>query len=165
MPRVCWEEQLCVSCEFVTINSRCTDFLRSTGRLAYVPAHSWNDASRNGRTSTIRDYLRHRNLHVTNKYLQATSKTKRLAHDTNQESPEEPWQFGTLQFPRTTIVLPNGENPSSKTAESDHRPSGDSSGGNSGLYTLPNRVVSAVMTDRTVNATSRPVTSLAKSLR
>ena len=31
MPRVCWEEQLCVSCEFVTINSRCTDFLRSTG--------------------------------------------------------------------------------------------------------------------------------------
>ena len=28
MPRVCWEEQLCVSCEFVTINSRCTDFLR-----------------------------------------------------------------------------------------------------------------------------------------
>ena len=30
---------------------------------------------------TIRDYLRHNNLHVTNKYLQATSKTKRLAHD------------------------------------------------------------------------------------
>lgn len=30
---------------------------------------------------TIRDYLRHSNLHVTNKYLQATSKTKRLAHD------------------------------------------------------------------------------------
>src|SRR5713226_3489279 len=29
----------------------------------------------------IRDYLRHSNLHVTNKYLQATSKTKRLAHD------------------------------------------------------------------------------------
>jgi hypothetical protein len=27
------------------------------------------------------DYLRHSNLHVTNKYLQATSKTKRLAHD------------------------------------------------------------------------------------
>ena len=26
-------------------------------------------------------YLRHRNLHVTNKYLQATSKTKRLAQD------------------------------------------------------------------------------------
>jgi hypothetical protein len=26
MPRVCWEEQLCVSCEFATINSRCTDF-------------------------------------------------------------------------------------------------------------------------------------------
>jgi len=25
--------------------------------------------------------LRHSNLHVTNKYLQATSKTKRLAHD------------------------------------------------------------------------------------
>jgi len=30
---------------------------------------------------TIRDYLRHGNLHVTNKYLQATSKTKRLAQD------------------------------------------------------------------------------------
>jgi len=28
---------------------------------------------------TIRDYLRHSNLHVTNKYLQATSKSKRLA--------------------------------------------------------------------------------------
>jgi len=28
---------------------------------------------------TIRDYLRHSNLHVTNKYVQATSKTKRLA--------------------------------------------------------------------------------------
>jgi hypothetical protein len=30
---------------------------------------------------TIRDYLRHSNLHVTNKYLQATSKTKRHAQD------------------------------------------------------------------------------------
>lgn len=30
---------------------------------------------------TIRDYLRHSNLHVTNKYLQATSKTKRSAQD------------------------------------------------------------------------------------
>jgi integrase len=30
---------------------------------------------------TIRDYLRHSNLHVTNKYLQATSKTKRLGQD------------------------------------------------------------------------------------
>ena len=30
---------------------------------------------------TIRDYLRHANLHVTNKYLQATAKTKRLAQD------------------------------------------------------------------------------------
>jgi hypothetical protein len=30
MPRVCWEEQLCVPCEFATINSRCVDFLRST---------------------------------------------------------------------------------------------------------------------------------------
>src|ERR1700730_4952437 len=30
---------------------------------------------------TIRDYLRHSNLHVTNKYLQGTSKNKRLAHD------------------------------------------------------------------------------------
>ena len=31
--------------------------------------------------SGIRDYLRHSNLHVTNKYLQATSRTKRVAHD------------------------------------------------------------------------------------
>src|SRR5215471_2052079 len=30
---------------------------------------------------TIRDYVRHSDLHVTNKYLQVTSKTKRLAHD------------------------------------------------------------------------------------
>ena len=30
MPPVCGEGQLCVSCEFVTINSRCMDFLRST---------------------------------------------------------------------------------------------------------------------------------------
>jgi integrase len=30
---------------------------------------------------TIRYYLRHSNLHITNKYLQATSKTKRLAQD------------------------------------------------------------------------------------
>jgi len=30
---------------------------------------------------TIRDYLRHSNLHVTNKYLQATSKGKRSAHE------------------------------------------------------------------------------------
>ena len=30
---------------------------------------------------TIRDYLRHSNLHVTNKYLQATAETKRLAQD------------------------------------------------------------------------------------
>ena len=30
---------------------------------------------------TIRDYLRHANLHVTNKYLQATAETKRLAQD------------------------------------------------------------------------------------
>jgi hypothetical protein len=30
---------------------------------------------------TIRDYLRHSNLHVTNKYPQATSKTKCLAQD------------------------------------------------------------------------------------
>ena len=29
---------------------------------------------------TIRDYLRHSNLHVTNKYLQATPESKRLAH-------------------------------------------------------------------------------------
>jgi hypothetical protein len=30
---------------------------------------------------TIRDYLRHSNVSVTNKYLQATSETKRLAQD------------------------------------------------------------------------------------
>ena len=30
---------------------------------------------------TVRDYLRHSNLHVTNKYLQATSKTKRSAQE------------------------------------------------------------------------------------
>jgi len=28
---------------------------------------------------TIRDYLRHSNLHVTNKYLQATARSKRTA--------------------------------------------------------------------------------------
>ncbi len=30
---------------------------------------------------TIRDYLRHSNLHVTNKYLQATAESKRLAQN------------------------------------------------------------------------------------
>jgi len=30
---------------------------------------------------TIRDYLRHSNLHVTNKYLQSTTRAKRLAQD------------------------------------------------------------------------------------
>ncbi|HZQ19342.1 MAG TPA: site-specific integrase [Terriglobales bacterium] len=30
---------------------------------------------------TIRDYLRHSNLHVTNKYLQTTSKTNRSAQE------------------------------------------------------------------------------------
>jgi len=30
---------------------------------------------------TIRHYLRQSNLHVTNEYLQATSRTKRLARD------------------------------------------------------------------------------------
>jgi len=30
---------------------------------------------------TIRDYLRHSNLHVTNKYLEATPNSKRLAQD------------------------------------------------------------------------------------
>jgi hypothetical protein len=33
MPPVCWEGQLCVLCEFVTIDSRCIDFLRSTAFL------------------------------------------------------------------------------------------------------------------------------------
>ena len=40
MPRVCWEEQLCVSCEFVTINSRCMDFLRSTGSKVRMVAEN-----------------------------------------------------------------------------------------------------------------------------
>src|ERR1700687_422109 len=43
MPPVCWERQLCVSCEFVTINSRCMDFFsehrhksrRDSGRWAH----------------------------------------------------------------------------------------------------------------------------------
>jgi hypothetical protein len=35
MPRVCWEEQLCVACEFVTIDSPCMDFLRSTAAGKY----------------------------------------------------------------------------------------------------------------------------------
>ena len=30
---------------------------------------------------TIRDYLHHSNLHVTNKYLQATTKSKRLTQE------------------------------------------------------------------------------------
>jgi hypothetical protein len=34
---MCWEEQLCVSGEFATINSRCTDFLRSTMGVSDIP--------------------------------------------------------------------------------------------------------------------------------
>src|SRR5664279_263836 len=46
-------------------------------RLAHLSAHGGNHAGRDGRTPI--DYLRHSDLHVTNKYLQATTKSKRLA--------------------------------------------------------------------------------------
>ena len=48
---------------------------------------------------TIRDYLRHSNLHVTNKYLQATSKTKRSAQE---ELVEAIMPLGLV--PKTTLV-------------------------------------------------------------
>jgi len=49
---------------------------------------------------TIRDYLRHSNLHVTNKYLQATSKTKRSA----QEKLVEAIMPATGLLPKPTLV-------------------------------------------------------------
>jgi integrase len=49
---------------------------------------------------TIRDYLRHSNLHVTNKYLQATSKTKRSAQEKLVEAIMPPTGF----FPKPTLV-------------------------------------------------------------
>jgi hypothetical protein len=48
---------------------------------------------------TIRDYLRHANLHVTNKYLQATSKTKRSAQEKLVEA-----IMPTGFLPKTTIL-------------------------------------------------------------
>jgi integrase len=49
---------------------------------------------------TIRDYLRHSNLHVTNKYLQATSKTKCSA----QEKLVEAIMPTTGLLPKPTLV-------------------------------------------------------------
>jgi integrase len=48
---------------------------------------------------TIRDYLRHANLHVTNKYSQATSKTKRSAQEKLVEA-----IMPTGFLPKTTVV-------------------------------------------------------------
>jgi len=57
------------------------DWHRGRG-LAHFSPHGGNMLAEMGEHQlTIRDYLRHSNLHVTNKYLQATSKTKRLAQD------------------------------------------------------------------------------------
>jgi len=48
--------------------------------LAYFPTHGRSMLAEMGEHQlTIRDYLRHSNLHVTNKYLQATPESKRLA--------------------------------------------------------------------------------------
>ncbi len=49
---------------------------------------------------TIRDYLRHSNLPVTNKYLQATSKTQRSA----QEKLVEAIMPAAGFLPKTTLV-------------------------------------------------------------
>lgn len=48
---------------------------------------------------TIRDYLRHSNLHVTNKYLQATSKSKRHAQDKLVEA-----ILPTGLLPKTSLI-------------------------------------------------------------
>jgi integrase len=48
---------------------------------------------------TIRDYLRHSNLHVTNKYLQATSKSKRHAQDKLVEA-----ILPTRLLPNTSLI-------------------------------------------------------------
>ena len=50
MPPVCWEGQLCVSREFVTINSRCMDFLRSTTQIRRNCSSNYTFASRLGRS-------------------------------------------------------------------------------------------------------------------
>jgi hypothetical protein len=48
---------------------------------------------------TIRDYLWHGNLHVTNKYLQATLKTKRLAHDKLVDA-----ILSRVSLPKTSLI-------------------------------------------------------------
>jgi hypothetical protein len=50
---------------------------------------------------TIRDYLRHSNLNVTNQYLQATSKTKRLAQ---QKLVDAILPTGSLSQSRSTLI-------------------------------------------------------------
>ena len=64
-------------------NTACIQTDRNHGcGLAHLSALGWYQLAEMGEHQlTIRDYLRHSNLHVTNKYLQATSKTKRLAQD------------------------------------------------------------------------------------
>jgi len=49
MPRVCWEEQLGVSCAFVTINSRSTEFFAERS-----PSYSWLRASRNKSSASLK---------------------------------------------------------------------------------------------------------------
>ena len=50
---------------------------------------------------TIRDYLRHSTLHVTNKYLQATAETKRQAQD---KLVDAILPSGSLSGPRSTLI-------------------------------------------------------------
>jgi hypothetical protein len=50
---------------------------------------------------TIRDYLRHSNLNVTNQYLQATSKTKRLAQE---KLVDAILPTGSLSQSRSTLI-------------------------------------------------------------
>jgi|SRR5208282_5638220 integrase len=56
---------------------------RNRGRRLHTFRHSVGSilADMGEHQLTIRDYVRHSNLNVTNQYLQATSKTKRLAQD------------------------------------------------------------------------------------
>jgi hypothetical protein len=56
---------------------------------------------------TIRDYLRHSNLSVTNKYLQAASNTKRKAQDKLVEAilPVE-FQVTTAEKAGCTLIAP-----------------------------------------------------------
>ena len=54
----------------------------------------------------IRDYLRHSNLHVTNKYLQATTRSKRMARG---KLVDAYWAGGTCKSARAIRLLdPNG---------------------------------------------------------